>query len=1118
VFTTADAAKELLKLSDILVYRRRHRIQFSISEKIQQAGPPKSIAGATIQLGDTIRTTDASGIAKFNFENVSVNNYTFVIRGAAGSGYIPKTINVFSKETKDFVVKKVEMEKGSEISGIVRLDGAPVKNAKVYIDVSNTSYQVHSTQIYSPQPAVNVIYTGMANNTGSTANNPTGHIDSDANLVIAFTDSQGKYKLRGVPVDNQDINIRATLDTTFTVVGDKQSTSIKSGKAVVDLNLKAYNQAVINKIYGFPLTVESLTQVNAKQVKVTGLVHWTEAISDFSLEEVNKVLRIEDVLFNLTNKDGAMVGIANDNEVILNGITTLKLSYLNSYNVALQSPKTQNIFNNQPLSVKRDHDFGKISGKMKIVDNSFNYPSSYLNFDKSEFYLAKNQSNSINNIVDLVTSAVSETEASKPVNNELSSYRQTIKSQYLAFRSKPKPVYYLCDKNANPIVFKLINFPATANPLKSYIDETGKIHLNVDLTCNIANAQPENFKLNIPNIVLDQNKVSPVSGTEPIKLALEQWTLEVKDWKFSTSEGGIVSENALIRTKIVDIPVTRFVLRNDMFLIEKFAFDKIGLAGGIFPLKNVDQTKAHLNFEQKVGSDMKPHWNFNLISNGTDKVASLPGLTGLTNTDLSTPYPIDFDYMQILSNNEMIVQLKQSNAQARLSGNSLASFVPQTIYNGPNFMKLSGTLNVGAPRVSDILLSAIWTSPVKNPDFENIDIDFETKGFVHFYSSKKAIAIDKNEIRISGKVIEKPSKTFNPIPGTFFAHATTNPRYEVKMQKDWITQLTSEEDESVTSPVASSTGYSLKIIEGGMSVTGNDWTTCKFSGDMTNNDKSKSDDIAPTKTSFEVLGDISASSDKLSVSSINTPFGSMSQTFDFKNKELIGTLSFNYELTLGSVVIHKGTISSCFGAQGFYIIGACNAFIPVGIFAGNYNTGLMLGSHKLTDEMWSLTNIYIDDKVVNWCYKKNTDRLSGFYFAFNRELFKAQEDFDFVLAKGYVDAIGLIGGNTYVNVTGGNWKVGLGGYVHLHAGAGLSAITGTSISGGADGDGKVEFQLGDPTFINATIGMGFGASISQDLGVKTITKSISVDALVNGGSSGFKFSLESSDSKLNSCK
>src|SRR5690606_16067241 len=104
----------------------------------------------------------------------------------------------------------------------------------------------------------------VVNLNGPGFNKPEGKITQDANLVAAYTDSQGKYTLRGVPVDNQEIFVRATLDTTFTVAGDKQPASIKGGKAVADLNLKSYSQAVINKIYGFPLTVESLTPVNQK--------------------------------------------------------------------------------------------------------------------------------------------------------------------------------------------------------------------------------------------------------------------------------------------------------------------------------------------------------------------------------------------------------------------------------------------------------------------------------------------------------------------------------------------------------------------------------------------------------------------------------------------------------------------------------------------------------------------------------------------------------------------------------------------------------------------------------------------------------------------------------------
>lgn len=75
--------------------------------------------------GDKEQTTDANGIVKFEFENVSVNNYTLIVRGAPNSGFIPKSVNLKSEETKNSVLKTVELEAGSEVSGVVKLDGVP---------------------------------------------------------------------------------------------------------------------------------------------------------------------------------------------------------------------------------------------------------------------------------------------------------------------------------------------------------------------------------------------------------------------------------------------------------------------------------------------------------------------------------------------------------------------------------------------------------------------------------------------------------------------------------------------------------------------------------------------------------------------------------------------------------------------------------------------------------------------------------------------------------------------------------------------------------------------------------------------------------------------------------
>jgi hypothetical protein len=96
--------------------------------------------------------------------------------------------------------------------------------------------------------------------------------------------------LKGIPVNNQKINIIATLDTTFTVSGDKQQVSIINGHGQTTLNLTSFNDAIVNKLFGFPLTIEKITPVSQNQIKVTGLVHWTEAISDFALKDNINVL------------------------------------------------------------------------------------------------------------------------------------------------------------------------------------------------------------------------------------------------------------------------------------------------------------------------------------------------------------------------------------------------------------------------------------------------------------------------------------------------------------------------------------------------------------------------------------------------------------------------------------------------------------------------------------------------------------------------------------------------------------------------------------------------------------------------------------------------------------
>ena len=126
-----------------------------------------------------------------------------------------------------------------------------------------------------------------------------------------------------------------------------------------------------------------------------------------------------------------------------------------------------------------------------------------------------------------------------------------------------------------------------------------------------------------------------------------------------------------------------------------------------------------------------------------------------------------------------------------------------------------------------------------------------------------------------------------------------------------------------------------------------------------------------------------------------------------------------------------------------------------------------------------------------------------------------EESFNFIIANGYVKATALLGGDFYVNYVGNQFKVGADGYIYIYVGAGLSAITGTSISGSIDGQGMVGFQFGSPNYFYASLGLGFNAKVEQNLGVTSLSAEKSVRCLLSASSdSGFKVSLGGDGDKV----
>lgn len=196
-------------LGKIEIKRMRHRIKFDVNSEYNKVFT--GIENAKIKMGDMIEYTKMDGSAYFEFENVSVNNYDFEVYGPNDENYIPQLVRISNKESKEIQSYQVVLKRGQMVRGVVRLDGAPAKRAKVYIDISST-------------------------NPGASSN-----VSESAGLVTTYTDANGSFALKGIPLNSgQTVRVYASLDAEYTVEGDNKDITLKNTDNFIELNLKRF--------------------------------------------------------------------------------------------------------------------------------------------------------------------------------------------------------------------------------------------------------------------------------------------------------------------------------------------------------------------------------------------------------------------------------------------------------------------------------------------------------------------------------------------------------------------------------------------------------------------------------------------------------------------------------------------------------------------------------------------------------------------------------------------------------------------------------------------------------------------------------------------------------------
>lgn len=1001
-------------INPVTVKERLHRMRFIVKNAITN----EPLNGINIEIdNDKKCKTWIAGAGQMAFYNVSVNNYTVTISDPNGN-FIPKKIQLSNKESKDYITYTIFLEQGMELTGNVTMDGNPVKNAKVYIDIKKSKYQM-ATDL----------------NTGS---------------LQTRTNSQGNYKIKGVPTDMVNLVVKATLDTSFAVSGDSKPVEVLPPKNNTKISLKptnlelvSFKDLVLDKVFKYPFEIEKIVS-KSNEYLVTGLIDFTGNYNGYSGSAFDAKPQISQVPFVIKNEMGKKYLVPKSDNFKLE-VYSLKMTFLDKMNVTLTGQSDDKL-----VLEKDNNDGGVVRANTKIVDNSFDYPSSYLSFvQNNEFYFCADGSTPNTYVMTL---------SSTPVIN------------------MGNKVYNICNKQKKGVQYKFIGFDAQSDVSKCFIDKNAKLHLNGKMSCKMAKASQGTISLEIDEIILSDNKIEVPPTGKPLEIKLEDWTLQVKNWTMSPEKGGLNSSNCLLKTGTLDIPVGEFTLTNKFYFMDKFSLQNLSLGGGVLQLTGVNAGAASLVFDEKTGSDMSAHWKLVIAGTNGQPAAKINDVM---------PYldkPLEIEYIQLLSKaNESLITLKNSQSLSKLWNNQYVKFKPEVLASGDGYAGIAGTVSFEVARMNPIAAQFIFTKQGGNlkMDVNPVKVEFEGKGYAKFISSDvEKPKISNGLFEITGTVGE-PNK-FNPIPawlkigtsaGVARIYLPNNGVVGSPLATNYHLNLT----EKSSSP--SSSGNNLKISnvlnKNGMYISGNDWTTLKFSGNLIEGTPGSGKKYVKESNvmDFEVYGEIQANSDKLEVGE-TTPFGDFKMSYDFANSRLIGTLHCTQKSLGDNLSLEGADFEMCFEPAGWYLLGSgklnTGTFLVEGM--GIFNAGFLLGKHEVTQAMNNVVTKYSRSNTACIYLDANKSTFSGFFFTGGWDVLDKEYDYNFGLAWGGVSAYLGVDATFALNFASPSQKFFLAGCAMGKVEASLGSIVGTEICAGlaAELHGQAYFS----TISNLTINGG----------------------------------------------
>ncbi len=869
-----NISSNTVTLEPFKVYQKKRRIEIRVFEEVppnqfKPKQPLKDIKVTITNLSQPISVvTDASGIARFEpFSNAS-SNYTIRLESTDDQDFITKEVafNGVFVESKTYIQKEVYLPRGGRISGIVSLGrGRPVAGARVRL-VSSSSLPIET-----------------------------------------FTDAQGKYTLRKIPLGNM-MKFRASKSQSQTVGTDTTLKITSTPQTNINFVLREYNDMDITKLWGFPIEIDDLRE-QGNTVFIDGTFVSIPNNAQFKLVDSDSLLNFTNIpiepIAGSDNGKGIPFSKPKNNQVIITDKNNFReVRVYDKFSAKVFDPKGLKV---APL--ENNPDVGTVGGRVYLKKSSFSLSSGSVDFggaaqSDTAFVLLRPDKSGAERFVIPVLTANAQPAINAPNGFNVST------------------------SGANKITYKLFGFDAESPVSESFLLGDA-IKLKTKLHTAFTNITPKDMNLDIGTVTIKTNGVQTSAGKVPISLSLgEKWKIESSDWSLDAQNGFLLKSGA-IKTGSLDIGFTGIKIEPTKLETAgqaAYKFSNLPVAGGLATLKVLSGSAAQLGYDPGQAK-----WSFTISKGSNSYAAFIENLPQCSPSD-----KLQFQNLTLFSDGQSGFTL-QSN-HPNLTVYKVAQFKPAQANLYDNAIQLTGQVDYGIPMAQPMTTMLQFSKQNGNTvaQLQPVDYSFKPNAVTLVFASG-AQTLDDNGYTAKGKIyelVEGNKKMFE---------------FNITLRKTPAGAITATLDDGQTFDFSGGSGKSkLKNLTGGLAVSSSTWEQFKFQGDV------ESDEGISGKIAFVVKGDMvtDIGNQQVSVKNIEVPFGQLSITYDFALKRMQGSIVL--DASVPNAYTLAGSADVRFDPQGWFF----TAYGSVGLYNPNitFSVGIALGKYPNISSVSEIQN------------------------------------------------------------------------------------------------------------------------------------------------------------------